>query len=93
MFERKGKTFVDIRIGETPWGESERVVRIRIADVANYFRYEAPNISSGCRTLAGIVGDWRPIDNLAQDVLSYFKDVNVEGMRREGRKLGLEPRF
>jgi hypothetical protein len=93
MFEREGKTFVDVRIGETPWGEPEKVKRIRIADVAKYFRYEAPNITCGCRTLAGIVGDWRPIDNIAQDCLAYFQQVNVEAMRREGLKLGLIPKF
>lgn len=93
MFEKEGKMFVDVRVGETSWGEPERLVRIRIADVAKYFRYEAQNITSGCRTLAGIVGDWRPIDHIAQDCLSYFRQVNIEGMRREARKLGLIPKF
>lgn len=93
MFEKAGKTYVDVRVEETPWGDPEKVIRIRIADVAAYFRYEAPNLMSGCRTLAGVVGDWRPIDSLAQDCLAYFRQVNVEGMRREGRKLGMEPRF
>jgi len=92
MFEREGKTFVDIRLAED-WQFPERVKRIRIADVAKYFRYEAPNISSGCRTLAGITGDWRPIDHIAQDLLSYFKGVNIVELRRESRKAGLIPKF
>lgn len=91
MFEKEGKTFVDVRLAED-WQFPERVKRIRIRDVAAYFRYQARSMS-GCRTLAGITGDWRPIDNIAQEILSYFQDVNIEGMRREARHLGLEPKF
>lgn len=91
MFEKEGKTFVDIRLAED-WQYPERVKRIRIGDVAKYFRYEARSMS-GCRSIAGIVGDWRPIDNIAQEILSYFKGVNIAGMRREARNLGLEPKF
>ncbi|MFH2076401.1 MAG: hypothetical protein ABIJ57_13830 [Pseudomonadota bacterium] len=91
MFEKEGKTFVDVRLAED-WQFPERVKRIRVKDVAKYFRYEARSMS-GCRTLAGIVGDWRPIDNIAQDVLSYFKNVNIVELRRESRRAGLIPKF
>jgi hypothetical protein len=91
MFEKEGKTFVDVRLAED-WQFPERVKRIRLKDVIKYFRYEACSMS-GCRTLAGITSDWRPIDNLAQEILSYFKDVNVEALRRESRRAGLIPKF
>jgi hypothetical protein len=90
-FERWGKTFVDVRLAED-WQYPARVKRIRISDVARYFGHEARSMS-GYRTLAGIGGDWRPIDYIAQDCLSYFKHVNIAGMRREARNLGLEPKF
>ena len=91
MFEKEGKTFVDIRLAED-WQFPERVKRIRIKDVAAYFRYQARSMS-GCRTLAGHTGDWRPIDNLAQEILSYFKAVNIDELRRESRRAGLIPKF
>jgi hypothetical protein len=91
MFEKEGKTFVDVRLAED-WQFPERVKRIRIRDVAAYFRYQARSMS-GCRTLAGITGDWRNIDHITHNCLEYFKDVNIEGMRREARKIGLKPRF
>jgi hypothetical protein len=92
MTKKQGKTFIDIRLAED-WQFPERIKRIRITDVAVYFAYEAPNFTSGCRTLAGITGDWRYIDIIAHDCLEYFKSVNVKGMRREGRRLGLTPKF
>jgi hypothetical protein len=88
----QGKTFIDVTLEEN-WQYPRRVKRIRIDDVAKYYAREACNITSGCRTLAGIVGDWRQIDYIAQDCLEYFKQVNIEGMRKAGRKLGLEPKF
>jgi len=91
-FENAGKTFVDVRLAED-WENPERTKRIRLQDVAEYFAHQACNMTSGMRCLAGIYGDWRKIDYIAQDCLSYFKRVNVEGIRRAGRKLGLEPRF
>ena len=88
----QGKTFIDVTLAED-WQYPQRVKRVRIADVAKYFAFEAGNITSGCRTLAGISGDWRCIDDIAQDCLEYFKQVNVEAMRREAKKLGLTPKF
>lgn len=92
MFKRFGKTYVIIGLAED-WQYPARKKKITIADVAEYFAHQACNMTSGMRCLAGIYGDWRMIDNIAQDCLDYFKRVNVEGMRRAGRKLGLEPRF
>jgi hypothetical protein len=87
----QGKTFIDVTLAED-WQYPQRVKRIRITDVAKYFANEAGSMS-GCRSLAGIVGDWRCIDAIAQDCLEYFKQVNVEAMRREAKKVGLIPKF
>ena len=67
-------------------------LRVTIPDVAQYFAEEA-NSMSGCRTLAGLTGDWRNMDGLAQIALEYYKLTNIQAMRREGRKYGIEPRF
>ena len=87
----QGKTYIDVTLAED-WQGPQRVKRVRLDDVAKYYAREAISMS-GCRTLAGIVGDWRQIDYIAQDCLEYFKQVNVEGMRKAGRKYGLEPLF
>jgi len=91
IFVRCGKTFVDVPLAED-WQYPARVKRVRIGDVARYFARESGSLSGG-RSLAGIFGDWRMIDVIAQDVLEYFKEVNVAGIRREARKLGLIPKF
>ena len=43
--------------------------------------------------LAGITGDWRPIDMMARECLEWFKAVNITGMRRAARRQGLTHRF
>ena len=68
-------------------------MKITVSDVAEFYRSQARNLGSGIRTLAGLHGDWRPMSELADIALSWFKSVNVEGMRRAARKVGLEPRF
>ena len=87
----KGKTYIDINLAED-WQYPERTKRIHIEDVARYYAEEARSMS-GCRSIAGIIGDWRQIDYIASDCLAHFKAVNIEGMRSAGRKFGLEPRF
>jgi len=66
---------------------------ITLDDVARYYSEEARKLSSGCRTLAGLTGDWRYIDGLASLTLDWFKRVNVRGMRAACRQHGIEPRF
>jgi hypothetical protein len=61
--------------------------------VAHFFATQVGNLLSGCRTLAGLAGDWRSISELAQACLDWFKLVNVVGIRRAARRLGLLPRF
>jgi len=86
-----GKSFIEIRTADDVHGKQE--VKITIKDVAYYYASDAGNISSGCRTLAGITGDWRPIDTLARECFEWFKFVNEEGLRREARKMGLEKKL
>lgn len=73
--------------------EEELDLTISLDDVAEYYATQARNLSSGCRTLAGLTGDWRYIDQLASMALEWFKRVNVVGMRAAGRRHGIEPRF
>jgi hypothetical protein len=61
-------------------------------DVVEYYAHEAGNISSGCRTLAGITGDWRPIDELAKQCLSIYKVVKRKDLVKEARKHNMELR-
>ena len=89
-FVLEGKTFVDVRIRDL-W-DDVFTLRVRIKDIIRYFVTEARSMS-GCRTLAGHTDDWRPIDNLVQEILSYFKSVNIDELRRESRKAGLIPKF
>ena len=72
-------------------GQGEHTITIK--GVAEYYAYWANNIVSGCRQLGTITGDWRPVDRIAKECLEIFKCVNLEGMRRESRKLGLVPKF
>jgi hypothetical protein len=89
--QRAGKTFL-VLSGSDVFGD-ERTIRLTPDDVAEFFATQARNITSGCRTLAGLNGDWRPISELAQACLNWFKVVNVVGMRQAARRRHLIPRF
>ena len=89
--ERAGKSFLTVRAADV-FGEST-TVRITPDNLAEFYATQANNLGSGIRTLAGLHGDWRPISELADLALFWFKSVNAEGMRRAARKVGLEPRF
>lgn len=89
--ERAGKTFLVVRCGDGFGGE--RAVRVTPDDVAAFFATQARDLASGCRTLAGVTGDWRGVSELAQACLDWFKRVNVAAMRRAARRRGLVPRF
>ena len=89
--ERAGKSFITVRTTNV-FGEPTSL-KITLDDVADFYLTQARNLDSGIRTLAGLHGDWRGISSLADLALSWFKSVNVEGMRRAARKVGLEPRF
>jgi len=68
-------------------------LKITLADVAEFYAEQAHNLSSGIRSLAGLYGDWRTISDLADLALDWFRQVNVEGMRRAAKKVGLIPKF
>ena len=84
-----GKTFITLGTGSNVFGD--RNVKITMDDVADYYLNQAGDATySGCRTLAGMAGDWRPIDMMARECLKWFKTVNIVGMRRAlKRKEGL----
>ena len=77
-----GKSFIKIRVSD--W-QGDQDLRVTVEDVVEYYRYEARNIISGCRVLAGYAGDWRPVDKLAKECLGWFKLLNIEELRQEGR--------
>jgi hypothetical protein len=89
--QEAGKTHLVVSAADC-FGEPQ-TIRITLDNLAEFFSTQACNLSSGCRTLAGLTGDWRPISELANLCLDWFKHVNAEGMRRAGRKVGLTPRF
>ena len=89
--ERAGKSVLTVRT-TTVFGEPTSL-KITLDDVAEFYATQARNLSSGVRVLAGLAGDWRGISSLADLALDWFKTVNVEGLRRAARKVGLVPKF
>ena len=73
--------------------EEETSLTVTLDDVAAYYATQARNLSSGCRTLASLTGDWRYVDQLASMALDWFKRVNVKGMRAAARQHGIQPKF
>ena len=52
---------------------------ITIDDVARYIKHESGNILNGCRRLGTIIGDWRPINELAKLLWNgIFTKLNPE---------------
>jgi len=88
---KAGKTFITVRAANV-FGDAT-TVKITPANLAEFYATQANNLTSGIRTLAGLHGDWRPISQLADLALDWFKQVNVEGMRRAACKVGLTPKF
>lgn len=60
--------------------------------VIRYYATDARNISSGCRTLAGIIGDWRPIDNLAKQCLEIYKVIKRDILVRIAKSYDMQPK-
>lgn len=71
--------------------EQSRNLKITITDVVEYYKTQARSMS-GIRTIAGHVGDWRPIDNIAKECLEWFKFVNRDKLAKLARKEGMELR-
>jgi len=87
-----GKTFIKIMEG-TDWMGGPTIRKITLNDVVNHYARDARNMTSGCRSLGPIVGDWRGVSNLANECLEWFKFVNVDELRRKSRRAGMIPRF
>lgn len=86
-----GKTYFTVTVGHVVTDEP-RKLKIRLQDVVDYYCTQAASMS-GMRQIAGHYGDWRYIDRLTQEVLDWFKFVNIEGMRWASKKAGLIPKF
>ncbi len=81
-----GETYITVQISD--WDDS-RVLKITLSNVIDYYATDARNILSGIRTIAGYSGDWKPIDQLAQAALEWFKYVNRLVLAREGERRGM----
>ncbi len=81
---KAGKTFIDIKFSSVL--NTTSVQRVTVKDVVYYYYKDARNITSGCRSLAGMVGDWRQINELAEICFEYFKQVNRSALEKEGKK-------
>ena len=77
-FKRICKEYVVVLVSD--YRESNEH-KITIEDVAKYYATQANDISSGCRTISTISGDWRNIDYLAKQCLEIFKAINIETLR------------
>jgi cytochrome c oxidase assembly factor CtaG len=86
-----GKSYIKIAVG-SEWREG-KTLKVKLSDVIQYYKTEAPNITSGIRTLAGWADDWRGIDAIAHECLEYFKSVNIDGLRKAAVAEGLTPKF
>jgi hypothetical protein len=65
-------------------------MRVGVEDVIRYYKHEAGNITSGCRTLGKLSGDWRPIDELAKTCLNIYKAIQRKQLVKEAKKNGME---
>ena len=72
--QRAGKTFLVVRASNV-FGEPT-TIKITPSNLSEFYRTQANNLSSGMRTLAGLSGDWRPISQLADLALSWFKQAS-----------------
>jgi len=85
---RVGKSFIVINAGSDMDGYRQE--KITMGDVAEYYATEARNMLSGCRTLAGIAGDWRMVDNMAALCFQWFRYIDATKLKRALREHGLE---
>lgn len=85
------RTYLIVRVSNIL--EETQDLKVTQQDVAEFYDTQAMNMMSGARTLAGWTGDWRPVSELAQFCLDWFKLVDIKGMRRVSRKRGLVPKF
>ncbi len=82
--KRVGKTYLEVFVDSEPHPR-----KVTIRDVVRYYATEARNITSGVRDLAGIIGDWRCIDEIAHFCLEWFKFVNRKELEKISGEWGM----
>lgn len=80
-----GKDFIVIVVTDS---NGNKDLKITIEDMVRYIKEESDS-KSGARTIAGHLGDWRRIEELANEVFDYFRLVNKEELKEEGIRQGL----
>lgn len=89
--------FIQIKDDETllvthsDW-QGSRTDEITMKDIIEHYAYEAPSMKT-VRRIGSIMGDWRPIRDLAQIILDVFKMINIEKLRKISKEYDLEPKF
>ena len=86
-FTKVSKNSISVKVSD--WSGS-KTIKVTPAEIVRYFHSDARNISSGIRTLGGWSGDWRPVDELAQEILAVYKIINRPALEREAKKYGME---
>jgi len=71
--------------------QGKQIANITIENVIEYYATQANNTDSQTRELAGIVGHWQNIDNIAREALDYFRAVNMDEVKKEANKRKLAP--
>lgn len=75
------------KVKTSDW-QGSHINHVTLGDVLEYYLRQTSSMS-GLRTLGNVNGDWREMDGLASECLSYFKAVNLLGLQRAGKKAGL----
>ena len=74
-----------VKVTVSDW-RGQQIIEVTPKDVVEYYHSQARNITCGMRCLAGHYGDWRPIDNLAKELLELFKVLNKPALEKEAGK-------
>jgi hypothetical protein len=82
----------ELQVRATDALDDERIVKLNVRTVLRDYAHEARSMS-GCRSIDGLIGDWRPIDNLASIGLEYLKIMCPAALRREAKKYGMTAKF
>ena len=88
------KDYMIVRMGDIITNKPKEY-KITIDDIVEFHHFysQGNNWMSGGRTLAGIMGDHRPMTELAKEVLEWFKYSNINVLRRKSKAVGLTPKF
>lgn len=73
-----GQDYICIKTDQGP-------VNVTIQDVVRYLKTDWG--MSGVRSFAGIIGDWRQIQEIVDFCLMWFKEVNIEDLESEIAKV------